>query len=154
MPYFWDKIDKFYITLVEKENAIHKLCFGKCILENDTFNKTSLLNQGFLELREYFDGKRQAFDLPLFLEGTDFQKKVWYALLTIPYGTTITYKQLAEKIGNVKAVRAVGMANHSNPLALFVPCHRVIGSNGKLVGYAGGLELKEYLLSLENKYQK
>ena len=94
-------------------------------------------------------GKRKEFDLPLLLKGTPFQKQVWEALLNIPFGETRSYKQIAEAIGNPKAVRAVGMANNKNPLLIVVPCHRVIGANGKLVGYAVGLDKKEFLLKLE-----
>jgi len=101
------------------------------------------------ELNEYFAGKRTEFTVPLHLVGTDFQKKVWSELLKIPYGETISYKQLAERTGDPNASRAVANANGMNKIALIVPCHRVIGANGKLTGYAGGLERKEFLLSLE-----
>ena len=95
------------------------------------------------------DGKRKVFDLPLSLKGTDFQKQVWQALRDIPYGETRSYKQIAVAIGNPKAVRAVGMANNRNPLLIVVPCHRVIGTDGKMVGYAAGVDKKEFLLRLE-----
>ena len=101
------------------------------------------------QLNEYFAGQRQVFDLPLDFEGTEFQQKVWKALLTIPFGETRSYKQIAEQIGNVKAVRAVGAANGKNPISIIAPCHRVVGANGKLVGFAGGLENKDVLLRLE-----
>ena len=101
------------------------------------------------QLNEYFSGQRQVFDLPLDFEGTEFQQKVWQALLTIPFGETRSYKQIAEQIGNVKAVRAVGAANGKNPISIIAPCHRVVGANGKLVGFAGGLENKDILLKLE-----
>ena len=101
------------------------------------------------QLNEYFAGKRQQFDLPLDFEGTAFQQQVWQALLTIPFGETRSYKQIAEQIGNVKAVRAVGAANSKNPISIIAPCHRVVGANGKLVGFAGGLENKEILLKIE-----
>ena len=101
------------------------------------------------QLNEYFEGQRQVFDLPLDFEGTEFQQKVWQALLTIPFGETRSYKQIAEQIGNVKAVRAVGAANGKNPISIITPCHRVVGANGKLVGFAGGLENKDVLLQLE-----
>ena len=104
------------------------------------------------ELDEYFIGKRKVFDLPLKFNGTKFQERVWNALLKIPYGETRTYKDIATAIGNNKASRAVGMANNKNNIIILIPCHRVIGSNGELVGYAGGLEMKEYLLNLEKKY--
>ena len=101
------------------------------------------------QLNEYFSGQRKVFDLPLDFEGTEFQQKVWQGLLTIPFGETRSYKQIAEQLGNVKAVRAVGAANGKNPISIIAPCHRVVGANGKLVGFAGGLENKDILLKLE-----
>ena len=101
------------------------------------------------QLEEYFVGQRQQFDLPLDFQGTDFQQQVWKALLTIPYGETRSYKEIALQIGNEKAVRAVGAANGKNPISIIAPCHRVIGSGGALVGFAGGLDKKQILLSLE-----
>ncbi|QIO05183.1 methylated-DNA--[protein]-cysteine S-methyltransferase [Acinetobacter shaoyimingii] len=102
------------------------------------------------QLNEYFAGIRKQFDVPLDFIGTDFQKQVWYALLSIPFGETRTYLEIAMQIGNVKAVRAVGAANGKNPISIIVPCHRVIGANGKLVGFAGGLENKQILLDIES----
>ena len=101
------------------------------------------------QLNEYFAGKRQMFDLALHFEGTEFQKKVWAALLTIPFGQTRTYAQIAVQIGNINAVRAVGAANGRNPISIVTPCHRVIGASGELTGFAGGLANKMLLLSLE-----
>jgi methylated-DNA-[protein]-cysteine S-methyltransferase len=101
------------------------------------------------QLDEYFAGKRRNFELPLEFRGTEFQRRVWAALLTIPYGETRTYRQIAEQIGNPLAVRAVGAANGRNPIAIVAPCHRVIGSSGDLTGFGGGLEAKARLLSLE-----
>lgn len=101
------------------------------------------------QLEEYFAGERKSFELPFEVDGTDFQKKVWMALKDIPFGQTKTYKQQAEWIASPKAVRAVGRTNGLNPLSIVLPCHRVVGSNGSLTGYAGGLEAKEYLLNLE-----
>ncbi len=101
------------------------------------------------QLAEYFDGDRKAFDLPLLMVGTDFQRSVWNALLEIPYGATATYLQLAKNIDNAKAVRAVANANGANAIGVIIPCHRIIGSNGELVGYAGGLPVKKRLLKLE-----
>ncbi|MEI8658997.1 methylated-DNA--[protein]-cysteine S-methyltransferase [Vibrio sp. Hal054] len=109
----------------------------------------AILNQAKLQLEEYFSGRRTQFDLPLGAKGTDFQQSVWQALCKIPYGETWSYQQLADEIGNPKAVRAVGLANGKNPISVIVPCHRVIGKNGKLTGYAGGVETKEKLLQLE-----
>ena len=103
------------------------------------------------QLDEYFAGIRKEFDIPIKLEGTDFQIKVWKELLKIPYGETCTYLDIAKHIGNPKAYRAVGMANNKNKIMIIIPCHRVIGSNKKLVGYAGGLDVKEKLLKLEKE---
>ena len=101
------------------------------------------------QLEQYFAGQRQQVNLPLDVQGTDFQQQVWRALLTIPYGETRSYKDIALQIGNEKAVRAVGAANGKNPISIIAPCHRVIGSGGALVGFAGGLDKKQILLSLE-----
>ncbi|MGV1794716.1 methylated-DNA--[protein]-cysteine S-methyltransferase [Rhizobium lusitanum] len=101
------------------------------------------------QLREYFAGERQAFDLPLDFAGTEFQQKVWQALLAIPFGETRSYRQIATEIGSAKAIRAVGAANGRNPISIIAPCHRVVGSAGDLRGFAGGLERKAYLLRLE-----
>jgi methylated-DNA-[protein]-cysteine S-methyltransferase len=103
------------------------------------------------QLQDYFAGKRKAFSLNLDFNGTEFQKKVWQALLTIPFGKTKSYGEIANQIGNVKAVRAVGAANGRNPISIIAPCHRVIGANGTLTGFAGGLETKAFLLQLEAK---
>ena len=111
--------------------------------------ETPLLARGRGELLEYLVGKRRTFDLPLKPQGTPFQQKVWSALADIPYGQTITYGELARRVGCPKGSRAVGQANHRNPLPILLPCHRVVGANGTLTGYGGGLELKEWLLRLE-----
>ena len=112
--------------------------------------KTPLLAEAIRQLEEYFAGERREFQLPLSMKGTEFQMEDWKALCTIPYGETRTYGQIAAQIGRSKASRAVGMANHNNPISVIVPCHRVIGAGGKLVGYGGGLDVKEALLALEN----
>jgi len=101
------------------------------------------------QLEAYFAGKLKSFDVKLAPEGTEFQKSVWYALYEIPYGETRTYKEIAISIGKPRAYRAVGLANNRNPIAIIIPCHRVIGSDGKLTGYASGLDIKEFLLNLE-----
>ena len=111
----------------------------------------TVLKQTTKELDEYFEGKREEFDVPLLMVGSDFQKSVWQALLKIPYGETSSYKNQAKMIGNEKAVRAVANANGANAISIIIPCHRIIGSNGTLTGYAGGLELKQRLLEIENK---
>ena len=135
------------VTLVEEDGALlaistHHVYEGIC-------QETTLIKEAHQQLSEYLKGERKSFDLPLRMKGTDFQQRVWNALLKIPYGETRSYKQIAEAIGNPKAVRAVGMANNRNPLLIVVPCHRVIGADGKLVGYGAGIEKKEFLLRLE-----
>ncbi len=109
-------------------------------------------NHVILQLQEYFKGRLTKFSVKLSPDGTDFQKKVWKALRTIPYGETVSYGDIAKQIGNPHASRAVGAANGQNPISIIVPCHRVIGANGKLVGYGGGLPIKQTLLSLEQQY--
>ena len=111
--------------------------------------ETELIRKAYEQLTDYLCGRRTNFDLPLNPEGTEFQKKVWDALCDIPYGETRSYKQVAEAVGNPKASRAIGMANNRNPIMIFIPCHRVIGADGSLVGYGGGLHIKEKLLSIE-----
>lgn len=117
--------------------------------ENDA--DSAVLNRALCQLGEYFRGQRKNFDLPIALNGTQFQNAVWSELRKIPYGTTATYAEIARGIGRPKACRAVGRANHVNPIAIIVPCHRVIGADGSLTGYGGGLEKKQYLLSLEKR---
>jgi methylated-DNA-[protein]-cysteine S-methyltransferase len=116
--------------------------------------ETPLIKKAAKQFGEYFDGKRKNFDLPLRMKGTVFQVKVWNALKKIPYGKTVSYGDIAAIIGNPKACRAVGMANNRNPIAIIVPCHRVIGKDGSLTGYAGGLELKRQLLELEQNVRR
>lgn len=119
----------------------------KTKIESEDSNK--LVEKCVKELKEYFSGKRTMFDLPLANEGTDFQKQVWQTLRKIPYGETRTYGEVAEMMGKPKAARAIGMANHNNPILIVTPCHRVIGADGSLTGYAAGVENKKYLLELE-----
>ena len=111
--------------------------------------RTALTDLVYRQITEYLNGQRREFDFPYALQGTEFQRKVWRALCAIPYGETRTYGEVAAAVGNPKACRAVGMANHCNPILIAVPCHRVIGANGKLVGYGSGLDMKEFLLQLE-----
>lgn len=108
------------------------------------------LGEACRQLREYFSKKRRSFDVPLDLRGSEFQRRVWNELQCIPYGETLCYQDIAERIGSPKAARAVGLANNRNPILIMIPCHRVVGKNKKLIGYAGGIERKEYLLALEN----
>lgn len=116
-------------------------------------NDSPILLEAERQLQEYFAGTRNRFELELDFTGTDFQKQVWQALLTIPFGETRSYSQIAQQIGNPKAVRAVGAANGRNPISIVAPCHRVIGASGELTGFAGGLEAKQYLLALEGTGQ-
>jgi len=136
--------DEYYVNSISfsKENYEH--------LHNESLS--SLQQQCIHQLDEYFTGKRKIFDLPIRQKGTDFQLKVWGQLATIPYGKTISYMDLAKKLGDVKVIRAAGTANGKNNLAIVCPCHRVIGSDAKLVGYAGGLWRKKWLLAHEAKY--
>ena len=115
---------------------------------------SKLLKKALEQLHAYFSGDLHQFSLPLSPEGTDFRKTVWNALQEIPYGKTASYGDIAQNIDNKKAVRAVGGANHNNPVSIIIPCHRVIGSNGKLTGYAGGLERKEWLLNHEERHRQ
>jgi methylated-DNA-[protein]-cysteine S-methyltransferase len=117
----------------------------------DWQNNSAELHSTIQQLNAYFAGELESFDLPLAPEGTPFQKKVWQELCSIPYGETISYGELAKRLGNPNASRAVGLANGSNPIPIIIPCHRVIGSNGKLTGYGGGLDIKEKLLALEKR---
>lgn len=145
--YYETKIGK--IGIVENGMSITHLNFGEIISKDVNIIETELLKEANKQIQEYFNGERKIFDLPLAPQGTEFQQKVWKVLQEIPYGKTYSYKDVAIKIGNEKACRAVGMANNKNPIAIFIPCHRVIGTNGKLVGYAGGLDVKERLLEME-----
>jgi methylated-DNA-[protein]-cysteine S-methyltransferase len=115
--------------------------------------ESPLIKEAWGQLYEYFSGRLFKFDLPLAPSGTDFQQRVWQALKTIPYGQVKSYKDIAIAIGNKNAARAVGMANNKNPIPIIIPCHRVIGANGQLVGYGGGLDIKRYLLNLEGKFK-
>ena len=151
------KFGKIYNTLIGKISIIQegeyivKIEFGE-ILKNVEIKETTLISKTINEIKEYLNGNRKKFDIPIKLNGTGFQKKVWNELLKIPYGETCSYKDIAIRINNEKGVRAVGMANHNNPIAIIVPCHRVIGKNGKLVGYAGGIDIKSKLLEIEKLF--
>jgi methylated-DNA-[protein]-cysteine S-methyltransferase len=135
------------ISLVDREKGTN---FTLPTMEYE-IEETQLIKETWRQLKEYLEGFRTEFDIKLNPAGTQFQKKVWEALREIPYGETRSYKQIAEAVGNAKASRAVGMANHNNPIMCIIPCHRVIGANGKLVGYAGGIDIKEHLLKLEKE---
>lgn len=136
------------VTLAQSDGALTHMAFGVEVFPGEE-KAVALTNQAATELVQYLAGKRQIFDVPLAPQGTDFQKLVWAALQDIPYGQTSTYAELAAAIGKPTAARAVGGANNKNPLPIFIPCHRVVGANGNLVGYAYGLPIKEFLLDLE-----
>ena len=135
-------------------NSDGQSIIGICFTEKDVQEQNSceVLERCKEQLENYFSGQTHGFDLPLHPEGTGFQSKVWAELLKIPYGETITYMELAIRLGDPKAIRAVGTANGRNPIAVIIPCHRVIGAGNKLTGYAGGIWRKKLLLELEMKY--
>lgn len=141
------------VTIQANSQGLLGVWFETCTTKPDELGQRDdhhpILTQCVEQIGEYFSGLREQFELPLAATGTDFQNQVWHALTTIPYGETWSYQDLADAIGNPKAVRAVGMANGKNPISIVVPCHRVIGKNGKLTGYAGGVERKQQLLALE-----
>ena len=139
------------IEITAGETGIITLYFTKkkSNLKSDSKSFPVHLKDCIRQLDEYFKGKRMTFDLPLIISGTDFQKKVWNELKKIPFGKTASYKEIALKAGNIKAVRAIGNANNKNRIAVIIPCHRVIGSDGKLSGYAGGVKRKKWLLEHE-----
>ena len=139
------------IEITAGETGIITLYFTKkkSNLKSDSKSFPVHLKECIRQLDEYFKGKRMTFDLPLIISGTDFQKKVWNELKKIPFGKTASYKEIALKAGNIKAVRAIGNANNKNKIAVIIPCHRVIGSDGKLSGYAGGVKRKKWLLEHE-----
>lgn len=139
------------LGIVEENNQITNLYFNTETVIKSLHNvkETNILKEANKQLQEYFKYTRQSFSLPLSPSGTEFMKKVWNALIEIPYGKTQSYKEIAQKIGNDFAYRAVGLANNKNPIPIFIPCHRVIGSNRGLKGYAGGLKIKQFLLENE-----
>lgn len=138
------------IVIVENGSAVTHLFFSrKAQPEHVEWRESPLLRQTAAQLDEYFHGSRRAFDVPLSPQGTEFEQTVWKALQTIPYGETRSYGAIARQIGRPSACRAVGQANNRNPISIIIPCHRVIGANGKLTGYANGLTAKQYLLELE-----
>lgn len=148
MYYGYDtKIGRIYITA--EDNYVTGI---SCKKNDEEEKETPLIKKTIQQLTEYFEGQRKTFDLPLKIDGTEFQKRTWLELTKIPYGKTISYKELAKAVGNEKACRAVGMANNKNKIMIIIPCHRVIGSNGDLTGYAGGVNIKKQLLDLEAEY--
>lgn len=150
MKLFYYETSVGRIGIAEENGAITHLFFRETKApEKAELEETPLLKKAHSELLEFLDGKRKTFSLKFAPKGTNFQSAVWQALQTIPYGETRSYGEIAKEIGNPKASRAVGMANNKNPIAIMIPCHRVIGANGSLTGYGGGLDLKAFLLDLE-----
>ncbi|QJQ96347.1 MULTISPECIES: methylated-DNA--[protein]-cysteine S-methyltransferase [Halomonadaceae] len=142
------------IRLRANQQGVTEIAFLDSDAEDEIPHPNALTQQGMEQLAEYFEGRRQSFALPLAPVGTPFQRCVWEQLSRIPYGTTCSYTEIATRIGRLKAQRAVGAANGRNPLAIVVPCHRVIGGNGRLTGYAGGLPRKEWLLRHEQAHRE
>ena len=141
------------IEIGTESERITDVHFAKSFVPPSEYSReeTSLHQKAAEQLREYFEGRRKVFDLPLAPVGTEFQMRCWDALLEVPYGETRSYGDIARAAGSPKGFRAVGMANNRNPIAMIIPCHRIIGSDGKLVGYGGGLDIKVFLLELERK---
>jgi len=153
MPFFEYETILGRVVIVETNDHITRIspAFNtNCLQEERT--ETPLIREAYRQIQKYFAGELYEFSLPLAPMGTDFMQSVWRALREIPYGETVSYKDIAVKVGNPKAVRAVGMANNRNPIAIVIPCHRVIGSDGQLVGYRSGLENKRKLLELEARH--
>lgn len=150
MPIYFYESDIGKVGIIENSGRITHLYFTNASLPKDIqIDETPILREAGQQLKSYLAGKLKEFSLPLAPTGTDFMKQVWASLCKIPYGKTVTYKEIAIKIGAPNAARAVGLANNRNPIPIFIPCHRVIGTNGSLTGYRGGLELKKRLLDLE-----
>jgi methylated-DNA-[protein]-cysteine S-methyltransferase len=153
-------INDIHFTVITSTNGISEIIFN-IEKDNSKLLNTIQLNPEdpdmfnvYTQLTDYFSGEGKYFDLPLEIEGTEFQKRVWNELLNIPYGKTISYKELAIRLGDEKVIRAAASANGANPFPVVIPCHRVIGSDGSLIGYGGGLKIKEKLLILEGSRQK
>ncbi len=140
------------IGIIESGSAITNLYFQRENIPRDAVVfETAILKEAGRQLQDYLAGKLRDFTLPLAPAGTEFMLRIWESLRAIPYGQTRSYQEIAQSVGNKKASRAVGLANNRNPIPIFIPCHRVIGANGKLIGYGGGLEIKAYLLELEKR---
>jgi methylated-DNA-[protein]-cysteine S-methyltransferase len=148
----WTTVDfnkQFTIFVAGDDIAIRRATFHSRDWNGRRDDRHPLLQRAATQLGEYFGGKRSAFELPLAFDGTEFQKQCWHALLEIPYGETRSYGEQARRIGRPSAARAVGMANHDNPIAILIPCHRVIAADGSLAGFGGGIAIKRALLELE-----
>ncbi len=141
------------ILIQGSETAVHSIKILRQIKENQTDSGNRITIEAARQVSEYLEGKRKEFSIPIDIQGTEFQNKVYRALLSIPYGETASYKDIARAIGNEKASRAVGGANNKNPIAIVIPCHRVIGADGAMKGYGSGIDVKEKLLSLEQEHK-
>ena len=141
------------LRLTAENGVLTGLYFGGNVCKPQNCADSEVLEAAERQLAEYFAGKRKAFDVPFHQSGTPFQLDVWRVLTDIPYGETATYGEIARAVGRPKACRAVGMANHKNPISIIVPCHRVVGASGALTGYGGGMDSKRFLLELEQKWK-
>ena len=151
---YYYQTDIGMIRIVENDEAISQVTFADKQDTDILLKETPLIKQTIQQINEYLKGERKVFTIKINPSGTAFQKKVWDQLLKIPYGETKSYQWVATEIGNKQACRAVGMANNRNPIVLIIPCHRVIGANGKLIGYGGGLPIKQRLLNIEKQHIK
>lgn len=150
MSIFFYDTDIGKIGIEEKDGFIVKVHFGSnASFKDEDIKETAVINKAYIELNNYLKGDIKEFTIPLKVDGTEFMKEVWNGLLKIPYGETLSYKELGEKIGRPKAARAIGLACNKNPIPIFIPCHRIVGSNGDLTGYLGGLNIKKKLLEIE-----
>lgn len=147
------KIQNKDILILQDGKFIIKISYNLNFAEGEN-KETEIIQNTVNQLKEYLCGERKIFDVPIMPIGTKFQKTVWNCLKTVEYGKTMTYKQIAVAIGKPNACRAVGNANNKNPISIIIPCHRIIGTNGKLTGYAGGLDIKEFLLNIEKNVHK
>ncbi|CUP32356.1 methylated-DNA--[protein]-cysteine S-methyltransferase [Clostridium baratii] len=150
MSIFFYDTDIGKIGIEEKDGFIVKVHFGiNNSFKDEEIKETYVIKSAYIQLNKYLKGEIKEFNVPLKVDGTEFMKEVWNGLLKIPYGVTLSYKELGEKIGRPKAARAIGLACNKNPIPIFIPCHRIVGSNGNLTGYLGGLNIKKRLLEIE-----
>lgn len=150
MSIFFYDTDIGKIGIEEKDGFIVKVHFGSnTSFEDEDIKEIDVIKNAYIQLNKYLKGEIKEFNIPLKVDGTEFMKEVWNGLLKIPYGETLSYKELGEKIGRPKAARAIGIACNKNPIPIFIPCHRIVGSNGNLTGYLGGLNIKKRLLEIE-----
>lgn len=154
MSIFFYDTDIGNIGIEEKDGFVVKVHFGSnTSFKDEEIEETDVIKKAYVELNNYLKGDIKEFTIPLKVDGTEFMQEVWDGLLRIPYGETLSYKELGEKIGRPRAARAIGLACNKNPIPIFIPCHRIVGSNGKLTGYLGGLNTKKKLLEIEkNNY--